>query len=156
MLLLHPELAPDILVGVGLGCLLQMTSSQLVVKVRLTRHGEGTGPARTPLSPGVSPAAGARQPPGLDPGRSPGAEPGLLLRGGARAVLPAGQGLRHLPHPLLPGLPLLGPADRVQGDPPGRRLTGPAVPLSLPSASRAHCSLGLLGCFEKGKGGVRQ
>lgn len=32
---LHPERIPDILVGVGLGCLLQMTSSQLVVKVRL-------------------------------------------------------------------------------------------------------------------------
>lgn len=30
----HPERAPDILVGVGLGCLLQMTSSQLAVKVR--------------------------------------------------------------------------------------------------------------------------
>lgn len=35
VLRLHPERAPDILVGVGLGCLLQMTSSQLVVKVRL-------------------------------------------------------------------------------------------------------------------------
>lgn len=31
----RPEHALDILVGVGLGCLLQMTSSQLVVKVRL-------------------------------------------------------------------------------------------------------------------------
>lgn len=30
---LHPEHAADILVGVGLGCLLQMTSSQLVVKL---------------------------------------------------------------------------------------------------------------------------
>lgn len=48
---LCPECAPDILVGVGLGCLLQMTSSQLVVKVRLQRHG-GTGQAgsRTPAS----------------------------------------------------------------------------------------------------------
>ena len=34
-LFLHPELASDILVGVGLGCLLQMTNSQMVVKVRL-------------------------------------------------------------------------------------------------------------------------
>lgn len=35
VLFLHPELPSDILVGVGLGCLLQMTSSQIVVKVRL-------------------------------------------------------------------------------------------------------------------------
>lgn len=33
-LCVHPERAPDILVGVGLGCLLQMTSSQPLVKVR--------------------------------------------------------------------------------------------------------------------------
>ena len=52
----HPERAPDILVGVGLGCLLQMTSSQLVVKVRLPRRG-GTGQAgsRTLASPHVAP-----------------------------------------------------------------------------------------------------
>lgn len=41
MLLLRPEPAPDILVGVGLGCLLQMTSSQLVVKVRLMGTARG-------------------------------------------------------------------------------------------------------------------
>lgn len=35
VLFLHPELPSDILVGVGLGCLLQMTSSQMAVKVRL-------------------------------------------------------------------------------------------------------------------------
>lgn len=35
VLCVHPEPAPDILVGVGLGCLLQMTSSQPLVKVRL-------------------------------------------------------------------------------------------------------------------------
>ncbi|POI30539.1 hypothetical protein CIB84_005711 [Bambusicola thoracicus] len=33
VLFLHPELGSDILVGVGLGCLLQMTSSQMVVKL---------------------------------------------------------------------------------------------------------------------------
>lgn len=51
-----PERAPDILVGVGLGCLLQMTSGQLVVKVRLQRPG-GTGQAgsRTPVSLPITP-----------------------------------------------------------------------------------------------------
>lgn len=39
VLCLHPECAPDILVGVGLGCLLQMTTSQPVVKVRLPQQG---------------------------------------------------------------------------------------------------------------------
>lgn len=34
VLCVPPERAPDILVGVGLGCLLQMTSSQPLVKVR--------------------------------------------------------------------------------------------------------------------------
>lgn len=130
VLRLHPERAPDMLVGVGLGCLLQMTSSQLVVKVKLQGHGwhgsswqrdPGVTPHRSPFSP----AAGARQPAGLDPRWGFRTELGLLLRVGAGAVLPAGQGVWLLPHPLLPGLSLRGPADRVQGDPSLRHLTGP-------------------------------
>lgn len=102
----------------------------------------------------ISPAAGARQPPCLDPRRGPGAELGLLLRVGARAVLPAGQGVRRLPHPLLPGLPLRGPAHRVQGDPSLHHLTGPAagrrctsipwLSLCLPVGSGPRCPLSLV------------
>lgn len=52
---LPPEHAADILVGVGLGCLLQMTSSQLVVKVRLQGHsGTGRGGSRMLVSPYIT------------------------------------------------------------------------------------------------------
>lgn len=69
-----PDRAPDILVGVGLGCLLQMTSGQLVVKVRLQQHG-GTGQAgsRTPVSLSITPhLSGSWSPTASWSGSSPG------------------------------------------------------------------------------------
>lgn len=61
-LFLHPELASDILVGVGLGCLLQMTNSQMVVKVRLLAAVQWGWHWQDPLvtrCTSVSPSAGA-------------------------------------------------------------------------------------------------
>ncbi|XP_019060017.1 mitochondrial sodium/calcium exchanger protein isoform X3 [Fukomys damarensis] len=103
----------NLLVGVGLGCLLQMARGSLEVKQAVP----SSAPARNLPAAALSfPAAGARRPAGLGAGRSPGPQPRVLLGRRPAAVLPAQQGLWHLPAALLRLLPDRGPAHGIRGD----------------------------------------
>ncbi|XP_033618307.1 mitochondrial sodium/calcium exchanger protein isoform X6 [Fukomys damarensis] len=104
----------NLLVGVGLGCLLQMARGSLEVKQQAV---PSSAPARNLPAAALSfPAAGARRPAGLGAGRSPGPQPRVLLGRRPAAVLPAQQGLWHLPAALLRLLPDRGPAHGIRGD----------------------------------------
>ncbi|XP_027628929.1 mitochondrial sodium/calcium exchanger protein isoform X3 [Tupaia chinensis] len=82
----------------------------------------------TLLAWGNSIGAGAGRTAGVGAGRRAGAQPHLLPGLGAAAVLPARQGLRLLPAPLLPQLPGHRPAHRVRSDPSEERVTNAELP----------------------------
>ncbi|XP_063081762.1 mitochondrial sodium/calcium exchanger protein isoform X2 [Cavia porcellus] len=93
----------------------------------------------TLLAWGNSIGAGARRTAGLGAGRRPGAQPRPLPGGRPPAVLPAQQGLRHLPAALLRCLPYCGPAHGIWGDSPENRVTEAMWCVAVPW--RGSCGL---------------
>ncbi|XP_060049022.1 mitochondrial sodium/calcium exchanger protein isoform X2 [Erinaceus europaeus] len=94
----------------------------------------------TLLAWGNSIGAGARRPAGVGAGGHPGTQPGGLPGVRAAAVLPAEQGLRRLPAPLLLQLPAGGPAHRIRGDPLEECMRGTCTLGHHLVAGGYHCS----------------